>query len=40
MLKIKAKAKLVENVRSIADDSRTHSVVLDLETESGGRARP
>ena len=36
MPKIKAAAKLVENVRSIADNSRTHSVVLDLEPAKGG----
>ena len=36
MAKIKAKAKLVENVRSIADNTRTHSVVCDLPTASGG----
>ena len=36
MTKIKATAKWVENVRSIADDSRGHDVVLDLETASGG----
>ena len=36
MTKIKATAKWVENVRSIADDSRGHDVVLDLGTASGG----
>jgi uncharacterized OsmC-like protein len=36
MPKIKATAKLVENFRSIADNSRTHSVVLDLEPAKGG----
>src|SRR4030043_2011015 len=36
MPKIKAKAKLVENVRSIVDNSRTHSVVCDLSTAAGG----
>lgn len=36
MAKIKAKAKLVENVRSIADNTRTHSVVCDLPAASGG----
>ena len=36
MPKIKAAAKLVENVRSIADNSRTHSIVLDLEPAKGG----
>lgn len=33
---IKATAKLVENVQTIADNSRGHSVVLDLETAKGG----
>jgi len=36
MVKIKATAKLVENARSIADNSRTHSIVLDQETAKGG----
>lgn len=36
MPKIKATAKLVENVRSVADNSRTHGIVLDLETAKGG----
>ena len=36
MVKIKATAKWVENVRSIANDSRGHDVVLDLGTASGG----
>jgi uncharacterized OsmC-like protein len=36
LAKIKAKAKLVENVRSIADKTRTHSVVCDLPAASGG----
>ncbi len=36
MAKIKATAKWVENVCSIADDSRGHNVVLDLGTASGG----
>jgi uncharacterized OsmC-like protein len=36
MPKTKATAKLVENVRTIADNSRAHSVVLDLETAKGG----
>jgi uncharacterized OsmC-like protein len=34
--KIRAKAKLVENVRSIADNTRAHSVVCDLPVASGG----
>ncbi len=33
---IKATAKLVENVRTIADNSRGHSIVLDLGTAKGG----
>ena len=36
MPKIKAKAKLVENVRSVVDNQRTHSVVCDLSTPAGG----
>jgi len=36
MAKIKATAKLIENVRTIADNSRTHSIVLDLGTGKGG----
>jgi uncharacterized OsmC-like protein len=36
MAKIKATAKWVENVESIADDTRGHGVVLDLGTSSGG----
>jgi len=36
MVTIKATAKLIENVRTIADNSRTHSIVLDLETAKGG----
>ncbi len=36
MPKIKAKAVLVENVRSIVDNQRTHSVVCDLSTPAGG----
>jgi len=36
MPKIKATAKLVENVRSIVDNSRTHTIVCDLGTASGG----
>jgi len=36
MPKIKAKAKWIENVRSIVDNSRTHSVVCDLSTTAGG----
>jgi putative redox protein len=33
---IKAQAKLIENVRSIADNSKQHSIVLDLPESSGG----
>jgi uncharacterized OsmC-like protein len=36
MPKIKAKAKLVENVRSVVDNSRTHSVLCDLSAAAGG----
>jgi uncharacterized OsmC-like protein len=36
MPKIKTKATWVENVRSIADNQRTHSVVCDLSTAAGG----
>jgi uncharacterized OsmC-like protein len=36
MPKTKAKAKLVENVRSVVDNSRTHSVVCDLSAAAGG----
>jgi uncharacterized OsmC-like protein len=36
MPKIKAKAKWVENVRSVVDNQRTHSVVCDLSTPAGG----
>jgi len=36
MPKIKAKAIWVENVRSIVDNQRTHSVVCDLSTAAGG----
>jgi uncharacterized OsmC-like protein len=36
MPKIEAKAKWIENVRSIVDNSRTHSVVCDLSTTAGG----
>jgi uncharacterized OsmC-like protein len=32
----KATAKLVENVRTVVDNSRTHSVVCDLTTAQGG----
>ena len=36
MPKVKAKATWVENVRSIADNQRTHSVVCDLGVPAGG----
>ena len=36
MPKIKAKATWVENVRSVVDNQRTHSVVCDLSTPAGG----
>ena len=36
MAKIKATAKWVENVSSVAENSRGHKVVLDLGTASGG----
>jgi uncharacterized OsmC-like protein len=37
MPKITARTKLIENVRTIVDNSRTHSVVCDLETAKGGQ---
>lgn len=36
MGKIKVSAKWVENVRSVAENSRGHAVVMDLGTASGG----
>ncbi|MCJ7614232.1 OsmC family protein [Candidatus Bathyarchaeota archaeon] len=36
MSKIKVNAKWVQNVQSIADNSRGHSLVLDLGTAKGG----
>ena len=36
MPKIKVNAKWVQNVQSIADNSRGHSMVLDLGTSKGG----
>ena len=36
MPKVKAKATWVENVRSIVDNQRTHSVVCDLSNPAGG----
>jgi uncharacterized OsmC-like protein len=36
MPKIKTNAKWIENVRSIVDNSRTHSVVCDLSSAAGG----
>lgn len=35
MPKIKATAKWIENVRSVVDNSRTHSVVCDLSAPAG-----
>jgi uncharacterized OsmC-like protein len=41
MPKIKVNAKWVENVRSIADNSRTHSIVCDLPSgQDGGDSGP
>jgi uncharacterized OsmC-like protein len=41
MPKIKVNAKWVENVRSIADNSRTHSIVCDLPSgQDGGDTGP
>jgi putative redox protein len=37
MPKIKARAKLVENLRSIVDNSRTHSIVCDQGPAKGGQ---
>ena len=37
MPKITAKTKLIENVRTIVDNSRTHSVVCDLQGAKGGQ---
>jgi uncharacterized OsmC-like protein len=36
MPKYKATAKWIENVRSVVDNSRTHSVVCDLSIPAGG----
>ena len=36
MAKIRAKGRLIENVRSIVDNTRTHSVVLDWSPGMGG----
>jgi uncharacterized OsmC-like protein len=36
MPKIKATAKWIDNVRSVVDNSRTHSVVCDLSIPAGG----
>jgi uncharacterized OsmC-like protein len=36
MPKIKAQAKLTENVRTVVDNQRTHSVVCDLSIPAGG----
>jgi uncharacterized OsmC-like protein len=38
---IKAQAKLIENVRSIVDNAKQHSIVLDLpEPQGGGNTGP
>jgi len=37
MVRIRATAKLMENFRTVIDDSRTHSVVCDLEPAMGGQ---
>ena len=39
MPKYKTTAKWIENVRSVVDNSRTHSVVCDLSTPAGGNDR-
>lgn len=39
MPKIKTKAKLVENVRSVVDNQRTHTVVCDLPCAQDGSDR-
>lgn len=36
MPKYRATARWVENVRSVVDDSRTHSIVCDLPVAAGG----
>ncbi len=36
MPKIKTKAKWIENVRTIVDNQRTHSIVCDLSVPAGG----
>jgi uncharacterized OsmC-like protein len=36
MPKYKATAKWIENVRSVVDNGRTHSIVCDLSTPAGG----
>lgn len=36
MVKYKATARWIENVRSVVDNSRSHSVVCDLPTAAGG----
>ena len=40
MSKLKATAKLVENIRTIVYNSRDHSVVCDLPSPKGGNAGP
>ena len=39
MPKVKTKATWAENVRSIVDNQRTHSIVCDLSTAAGGTDR-
>jgi len=36
MAKIVARSKIIENVRSIGDNSRTHTIVCDLPVSKGG----
>jgi len=36
MAKIKARARWVENIRSVVDNTRTHSIVTDVSQASGG----
>ncbi|MCD6264028.1 OsmC family protein [Candidatus Bathyarchaeota archaeon] len=36
MAKIVARSKIIDNVRSVGDDSRTHTIVCDLPVDKGG----
>jgi uncharacterized OsmC-like protein len=36
----KAKARFIENVRTVVDNSRTHSIVCDLTSPKGGDTGP